>query len=150
MFWSGGRRGGNYFDKKLLEVGVARLHNKKQFRFFIEQKEQEDVFGRTKMDNVEHTDEEIHPCAHIKRVNLKDDDGKSMEILRQSMPYGDMKVQGLFFVSYCNTSSHFEKMLEKMIHSDGEGHFDHMLKYTQAETGCAFFAPSLNFLKSLA
>jgi len=124
-------------------------HNMKLWQT-VDLKEQEDVIGRTKMDNIEHTDEEIHPCAHIKRVNLKDDEGKSIEILRQSMPYGDMKVQGLFFVSYCNNASAFEMMLEKMIHSDGEGNFDHLLKYTQAETGSAFFAPSLNFLKSLA
>lgn len=124
-------------------------HNMKLWQT-VDLKEQEDVIGRTKMDNIEHTGEEIHPCAHIKRVNLKDGEGKSIEILRQSMPYGDMKVQGLFFVSYCNNASAFEMMLEKMIHSDGEGNFDHLLKYTQAETGSAFFAPSLNFLKSLA
>ncbi|QOL26629.1 Dyp-type peroxidase [Thalassotalea sp. LPB0316] len=124
-------------------------HNMKLWQT-IETKEQEDVIGRTKMDNIEHTADEIHPCAHIKRVNLKDDEGKSMEILRQSMPYGDMKVQGLFFVSYCNNPNHFKLMLEKMVHCDGEGHFDHLLQFTQAETGCAFFAPSLNFLKSLA
>ncbi|MFT5529694.1 MAG: hypothetical protein ACI9C0_001371, partial [Alteromonadaceae bacterium] len=31
-----------------------------------------------------------------------------------------------------------------------QGNFDHLLKYTQAETGAAFFAPSLNFLASLS
>jgi putative iron-dependent peroxidase len=113
-------------------------------------KAQEDVFARTKMDNEEYTRENKPETSHIKRVNLKDDNGQSIEIVRQSMPYGDMKLQGLFFVSYCHSPAPFEMMLKAMVQSDAHGHFDHMLKYTQAETGAAFFAPSLNFLANLA
>lgn len=116
----------------------------------LEQKEQEDTIGRTKIDNVEYASEDKPATAHIKRVNLKDEDGNSIEILRQSMPYGDVKHQGLFFVSYCHSAKPFELMLKAMVHSDEHGHFDRLLKYTQAETGAAFFAPSLNFLASLA
>ena len=112
-------------------------------------KEQEDIFARTKIDNEEYTTENILPTSHIKRANIKDVDGKSIEIVRQSMPYGDMKLQGLFFVSYCQSPAPFEMMLKSMIESDEQGHFDHLLKYTQAETGAAFFAPSLNFLADL-
>ena len=116
----------------------------------LEIKEQEDVMARTKIDNEEYTSENKPATAHIKRVNLKDDNGNSIEILRQSMPYGDMKMQGLFFVSYCKSPEPFELMLKSMINSDEEGNFDHLLKYTQAETGAAFFAPSLNVLAELS
>jgi putative iron-dependent peroxidase len=116
----------------------------------LPEKKQEDVFGRTKLEDVEYSAEEKPATAHTKRTNLKDDDGKSIEILRQSMPYGDMKTQGLFFVSYCKTPLHFELMLKSMIQGDTEGNYDHMLQYTQAEIGAAFFAPSINFLLSLA
>jgi len=116
----------------------------------LEIKEQEDVIARTKIDNEEYTSENKPATSHIKRVNLKDEEGNSIEILRQSMPYGDMKMQGLFFVSYCHSPEPFELMLKSMINSDDEGNFDHLLKYTQAETGAAFFAPSLNFLNRLA
>lgn len=112
-------------------------------------KEQEDVFARTKVDNVEYESDAKPFTSHIKRTNLKDEEGKSIEIVRQSMPYGDMKLQGLFFASYCRTPEPFEMMLKSMIFGEGP-HFDHMLKYTQAETGAAFFAPSLNFLEKLA
>ena len=112
-------------------------------------KDQEDVFGRTKLENEEYTSENKPPTSHIKRVNLKDEEGNSIEIVRQSMPYGDMKLQGLFFVSYCRSPEPFELMLKAMIQSDAHGNFDHMLKYTQAETGASFFAPSLNFLTKL-
>ena len=66
------------------------------------------------------------------------------------MPYGDMKRKGLFFVSYCQSPKPFEIMLKSMIHGDGHGNSDHLLKYTEAETGSAFFAPSLTFLAHVA
>ncbi|MBA6329146.1 Dyp-type peroxidase [Colwellia sp. MB02u-6] len=115
----------------------------------LEVKEQEDVFSRTKVSNEEYSEENKAPSSHIKRVNLKDSAGNSLEILRQSMPYGDMKLQGLFFVAYCHSPEPFELMLKSMIAGDADGHSDHLLKYTQAETGAAFFVPSLNVLAQL-
>jgi len=116
----------------------------------LEVKNQEDIFARTKIDNDEYSTENKLPTSHIKRANLKDENGDNIEIVRQSMPYGDMKLHGLFFVSYCHSPKPFEKILESMIYGDSLGNFDHLLKYTQAETGAAFFAPSLNFLANLA
>lgn len=116
----------------------------------LAEREQEDVYGRTKVDNIEYEGADKALTAHTKRTSLKDDQGKSIEIVRQSMPYGDMKRKGLFFVSYCQSPKPFELMLKSMIHGDGHGHSDHLLKYTQAETGSAFFAPSLSFLAHVA
>ncbi|WP_299733018.1 Dyp-type peroxidase [uncultured Endozoicomonas sp.] len=109
---------------------------------------QEAIIGRSKEENIEFSSDDKSPDAHIKRVNLKDADGKSMEILRHSMPYGDSKEAGLYFVSYCRTPVHFELMLEAMIHADSDGHYDHLMKFSNAVTGCAFFAPSIEFLES--
>ncbi|MCL6269955.1 Dyp-type peroxidase [Sansalvadorimonas sp. 2012CJ34-2] len=109
---------------------------------------QEQVIGRSKQDNVEFSSEEKAPIAHIKRVSLKED-GKSLEILRHSMPYGDSQEHGLFFISYCHAARHFDLMLEEMIHADGDGHYDHLMNFTQAVTGNAFFAPSRDFLETL-
>ncbi len=108
--------------------------------------EQEDVYGRTKVDNIEYESDQKPLTAHTKRTSLKDEQGNSIEILRQSMPYGDMKQQGLFFISYCQSPEPFELMLKSMIHGDGHGHVDSLLKYTQAETGAAFFCSQFNFL----
>jgi putative iron-dependent peroxidase len=115
----------------------------------LELQTQEDTYGRTKIDNVEYASEAKSLCAHTKRTSLKGDAGESIEILRQSMPFGDIKKQGLMFVSYCHSPKPFELMLKSMIHGDGHGNVDDLLKYTQAEMGAAFFAPSLNFLNSL-
>ncbi|NQY49491.1 MAG: Dyp-type peroxidase [Colwellia sp.] len=124
-------------------------HNLKLWESLAEH-EQEDVYGRTKLDNVEYESADKALTAHTKRTSLKDEQGNSLEIVRQSMPYGDMKRKGLFFVSYCQSPKPFEIMLKSMIHGDGHGNSDHLLKYTQAETGSAFFAPSLTFLAHVA
>nr|WP_246283126.1 Dyp-type peroxidase [Marinifaba aquimaris] len=110
-------------------------------------KQQEDIVGRTKVENIEYKSADKPPCAHIKRANIKDEQGKSIEILRQSMPYGTMRHQGLFFISCANTPTAFNKMLERMVCVDEQGHYDQLLDYTQAETGAAFFAPSIDFLR---
>ncbi|GLS82369.1 peroxidase [Paraferrimonas haliotis] len=113
-------------------------------------KQQEDIIGRTKQDNVEYASADKPLTSHIKRVNLKDEDGQSMEILRQSMPFGGVKSQGLFFISLCANSRNFEAMLESMMKGDGHGHYDHLMNFTQAVTGSSFFAPSMEFLEEFA
>ncbi|NKF51345.1 Dyp-type peroxidase [Shewanella sp. WXL01] len=109
-------------------------------------RKQEDIVGRTKEDNIEYASEDKPLTSHIKRVNLKSAEGKSLEILRQSMPYGSVKEQGLMFISVCRTPSHFEEMLKSMVHGDEHGNFDHLMNFTKALTGSSFFAPSLDFL----
>ncbi len=110
--------------------------------------QQEQIIGRTKTDNIEFTSEQKAPTAHIKRVSIKEN-GKSLEILRHSLPYGDSSECGLFFIAYGKSPRPFDLMLEQMIHADDHGHYDHLMNYTQAVTGCAFFAPSVTFLESL-
>jgi porphyrinogen peroxidase len=109
-------------------------------------KKQEDIIGRTKSDNIEYASEDKPLTSHIKRVNLKNDQGEPMEILRQSMPYGSLKEQGLMFISLCHTPDYFEKMLYSMVHGDGTGNHDHLMNFTHALTGSSFFVPSVDFL----
>lgn len=116
----------------------------------LQTEKQEAIIGRTKSDNIEFKAEHKKRFAHTKRTSLKDDNGQSLEILRQSMPYGNMKVQGLFFVSCCRSSQPFTRMLESMIFGDETGMYDKLLDYTTAETGAAYFAPSIEFIKRRA
>ncbi len=108
--------------------------------------DQEKIIGRTKADNIEFKSEDKAPTAHIKRVSIKED-GKSLEILRHSMPYGSVSEHGLYFVAYCSTPDNFDRMLERMIVVDANGDFDHLLRFSRAVTGASFFAPSLEFLR---
>lgn len=131
-------------------IHTQRYQHQMQRWAKISQKQQEDTIGRTKIENIEYASEDKPLTCHIKRTNLKDADGKSMEILRQSMPYGDMNEQGLFFISCCKTPAHFEAQLKSMIFGDGHGHYDHLLDFTQAVTGSAYFAPSLDYMENVA
>lgn len=131
-------RGGSY-------IHIQRyLHDLKQWDK-LKVKTQEDIIGRTKQENHEYSSFNKPKTSHIRRTGLKDDAGNAVEILRQSMPYGDMKEQGLFFISCCKTPLNFELMLRSMIVGDNKGHYDHLLKYTQAVTGAAFFAPAMSY-----
>ena len=112
-------------------------------------KEQEDTYGRTKEDNIEYPSEEKALTAHTKRTSLKGAAGESVEILRQSMPYGDLRESGLLFASYCRTPENFSLMLRSMAEGDGQGHTDQLMKFTRAITGQAFFAPPLSWFDSL-
>lgn len=107
--------------------------------------EQEQIIARTKADNVEFTKDVRPPTSHLGRVAIKED-GKSIEILRHSMPYGTTSEHGLYFAAYARTPDNFDKMLKRMIVADARGHYDHLMGYTRAVTGASFFAPSREFL----
>ncbi|WMC11099.1 Dyp-type peroxidase [Oceanimonas pelagia] len=129
-------------------VHVQRYHHRMARWQQLTVKEQENVYGRTKADNIEYASADKPLTAHTKRTSLKDAAGNSLEILRQSMPWGSATEQGLMFISCCHTPRHFTRMLESMYQGDGAGHFDHLTLYTRPETGAAFFAPSEGWLLS--
>ncbi len=111
--------------------------------------EQEGVIGRTKADDQELADDVKPATAHISRVVIEDE-GEELEILRHSMPYGDTDEAGLVFIAYAASPVRFERMLDAMIYADAQGHYDHLMNYTRAVTGAAFFAPSESFLASIS
>lgn len=109
---------------------------------------QEQVIGRTKADDQE-LDDDIRPAtAHISRVVIEED-GEELEVLRQSMPYGDTTRAGLMFAAFGCRPDNFERMLKRMYEGEPDGTYDHLLDFTRAETGNAFFVPSQTFLKAL-
>lgn len=112
-------------------------------------KSQEDIYGRTKYTNEEYTAAQKSPHAHTKRTSLKDSNGQSLEILRHSMPFATLKEKGLMFASYSKTPSIFNRMLESMVKGDEQGRYDHLMKFTTAHTGNAFFIPPTYWLTSL-
>ena len=61
-----------------------------------------------------------------------------------------MASQGMFFVSCSATARAFKAMLHSQIYGNGEGDYDRWLDFTSAETGAAFFAPSIQFIREQA
>ncbi|MFD1382536.1 Dyp-type peroxidase [Rhodanobacter aciditrophus] len=135
--------GGSYLNYMKFTHNLAKWNT-------VDLKDQEDTYGRTKYDNEEYASADKSVHAHTKRTSLKDDNGNSLEILRHSMPFGDLQEQGLVFASYSRTPSIFDRMLQSMIEGDEDGNVDHLMKYTNATAGSAFFIPSISFLKALA
>jgi len=113
-------------------------------------KTQEDIYGRTKQTNQEYPSAEKSVHAHTKRTSLKDDNGRSMEILRHSMPFASLTEKGLMFASYSKNPVIFNLMLESMIKGDEDGNTDHLMKYTRATSAQAFFIPANHWLTSLS
>lgn len=114
----------------------------------LTQHEQEQVIGRTK-DTDEELDDAIRPeSAHISRVVIEED-GKELEILRHSMPYGTTEEHGLLFLAYSARREIFDLMLDSEFAGAGEGVHDRLMDYTSARTGAYYFAPSLEALAKL-
>ncbi len=110
--------------------------------------DQEKLFGRTKEANEEMEPEDRPVTSHLTRVDLKED-GKSLKIVRQSLPYGTASgVNGLYFCSYCARLYNIEKQLLSMF-GDTDGKRDGILRFTQPVTGGYYFAPSVERLLSL-
>lgn len=124
-------------------------HNMKKWQQ-LEVSEQEEIIGRKKADNIKLKSDDTAPFSHIQRTSLKDEYGNNLEILRQNMPYGDMTIQGLYCVSCAKSPKPFTDILKSRILGDAEGNYDKLLDFTSAETGGAFFAPSINFIKQQA
>ncbi|MBE9607936.1 Dyp-type peroxidase [Chitinilyticum piscinae] len=113
--------------------------------------QQEAIIGRTKHSDEELPDDDRPRTAHISRVVIEDENGEELALLRQSLPYGTPGGdRGLYFASYCHTPRHFEKMLTRMVAPTDDGRVDHLLNFSRAVTGAAFFVPSIEKLTSLA
>ncbi|MCE2573631.1 Dyp-type peroxidase [Motilimonas eburnea] len=111
--------------------------------------QQEQVIGRSKADNVEFSGEKKAPFAHINKGKSTDEAGKEIPMYRQNMPYGNAIEHGSVFIGFAKSPEVINISLRKMIFADEQGHYDHLLKYTRAVTGCIFFVPPADFLNTL-
>ncbi|MBS1154388.1 MAG: hypothetical protein H6R07_312 [Proteobacteria bacterium] len=113
-------------------------------------KQQEAIIGRSKHANIEMDKDDRPLTSHMHRVNIENGSGKELKLLRHSMPYGiPGGERGLYFCSYCRDPAIFEKMLSRMVAPIHDGRVDHLLNFTRAVSGAAFFAPSVEKLQSL-
>ncbi len=123
------------------------VHNLERWRT-IDVSEQERVIGRTKPDSRELSDSRKPPTAHIARVVIEEN-GKELEILRHSYPYGTLRERGLFFVAYTKDLDIFDRMLARMMGASGDGLHDRLMDFTRPVTGAAFFVPARESLNNL-
>ena len=107
--------------------------------------EQERVFGRTKSDSVEFSDEEKPDTAHIARVEIEDEHGDELQIYRRSVPYARLAEHGLLFLAFAADPTIFRRMLERMF-GLADGRRDRLTDFSRPVTGALYFAPPLTLL----
>jgi putative iron-dependent peroxidase len=112
---------------------------------------QENIIGRTKLDDIELDDAVKPPYAHNALTKLVEN-GSEVKILRHNMPFGQATVgdSGTYFIGYARSLHPLETMLENMVIGQPPGNYDHLLDFTHPVTGSNFFAPSVQFLGELA
>jgi porphyrinogen peroxidase len=113
---------------------------------------QEQIIGRTKIDNIEIDDDDAPRKSHKSLATIVDANGNEQDILRDNMPFGRAGHGefGTYFIGYCRNLWVIEKMLQRMYVGDPPGAYDRLLDVSTPHTGATFFAPSRPTLQALA
>ena len=82
------------------------------------------------------------PSAHVKRTAQESFEPESF-LVRRSMPWGDAREHGLYFVAYGATLDAFERILRRMVGED-DGIVDALFRFTRAVTGGYYWCPPRN------
>ncbi len=112
---------------------------------------QEEIIGRTKIDNIEIDDDDAPRKSHKSLATIEDADGNEYDILRDNMPFGRPGQQeyGTYFIGYSRYLWVIEKMLQRMYIGDPPGAYDRLLDFSTPHTGTTFFAPTRPMLQAL-
>lgn len=110
--------------------------------------EQEQVIGRTKMDDIELPDDVKPANSHVALNTITGPDGEQRQIVRNNMPFGNpgRGEFGTYYIGYAKTPAVTEEMLVNMFIGQPPGNTDRILDFSTAVTGSLFFAPCLDFL----
>jgi putative iron-dependent peroxidase len=106
--------------------------------------EQEKVFGRYKLNDIEMPDDIKPSNSHIALANV----GDEFKIIRDNLPFGNMSTNemGTYFIAYASTFSTVKKMLNNMFIGSPKGNYDRLLDFSIPKTGTLFFVPTLDML----
>ena len=105
---------------------------------------QEEIIGRTKIDNIELDDDAAPRKSHKTLATIVDADGNEHDILRDNMPFGRAGHGefGTYFIGYTRRLWVIETMLRRMYVGEPEGSYDRILDFSTPQTGTTFFVPS--------
>ena len=112
---------------------------------------QEEIIGRTKIDNIEIDDDDAPRKSHKSLATIEDADGNEYDILRDNMPFGrpGQNEFGTYFIGYSRYLWVIEKMLQRMYIGEPPGAYDRLLDFSTPHTGTTFFAPTRPMLQTL-
>ncbi|KAK2150537.1 hypothetical protein LSH36_401g00069 [Paralvinella palmiformis] len=107
--------------------------------------------GRTRDDSIELNKKPV--TSHVARMTGGDNfqQRKRYQIVRQSMPYGNLHDKaGLFFIAYAASPEKFEYMLDRMVGADVDKECDDIMRLTKCVKGTYWYFPGKEQLKKLA
>lgn len=99
--------------------------------------EQEAVFGRTKEEAEEFSEERMPPTSHVGRTDHAD-----MKIWRHSVPFANSREQGLYFVAFGRDQQRFSGLLDRMYGRDDAGLVDDLTHFSTPAMSSYWFAPA--------
>jgi porphyrinogen peroxidase len=110
--------------------------------------EQERAIGRTKLSDIEFSDELKPANSHVALNTIVDETGEEHQIMRFNMPFGRVGAGefGTYFIGYARTPDVIEQMLTNMFIGKPPGNSDRILDFSTALTGSLFFVPAIDFL----
>lgn len=73
---------------------------------------------------------------------------QTLPLIFQNMPFGHVKNQGQLLCCFSSQPQAFGQWLKQRLGGVGQQNYDLLLDYMQADSGAAFFAPSIEFLES--
>lgn len=110
--------------------------------------EQENVFGRTKVDNIEMPSDTMPKNSHVARTDVKVD-GVGQKIYRRSTPFGTANHHGLYFLAFACDPDRIQIQLERMLGNSDDGLSDELMKFSKPETGAYWFMPAQKDLEQV-
>jgi porphyrinogen peroxidase len=117
----------------------------------ISVEEQERVIGRSKLDDIEMSDDVKPANSHVALNTVTGPEGEEVKIIRANMPFGHPSRGefGTYYIAYAATPDIIELMLVNMFVGRPPGNTDRILDFSTAITGSLFFAPTAAFLDDL-
>jgi putative iron-dependent peroxidase len=111
---------------------------------------QEKIIGRKKVSDIE-LDDSVKPSYAHNALNVVEQNGKEIKILRDNMPFGrpGHGEFGTYFIGYSRSPRTIEQMLENMFIGKPPGNYDRILDFSTAVTGNLFFVPTASFLDAV-
>jgi putative iron-dependent peroxidase len=111
--------------------------------------EQERVIGRTKLSDIEMSDDVKPPDSHIALNVIEDEDGSEQDIMRFNLPFGAVGTRefGTYFIGYAKDPAVIEQMLENMFYGTEDAAHDRILDFSTAITGNLFVVPTVDWLE---
>jgi len=116
----------------------------------LTQEQQEQIMGQYKLDGQRLQLAQLQPQSHAVRAASQQANNEFYPLVYQNMPFGQLKTQGLVVLAFSADPDAYRQHLQRRLGDGDVQQYDLLLDYVQADSGAAFFAPSISFLEDMA